>query len=254
MSCKRVFVPPEAIVDNRAEVLGEEFHHLARVRRVRPGAEVEIFDGQGRGFRGRIDTIGRDRLTVCLERELDPGRREPMLDITLYQSLPASAGVMEEIIARATELGAGLIIPVVTSRTRAALLSTTDGVARRLPRWERIARDACKSSGRFRPPTVRPPLTFPQVLEEALSRPGLRIIPAEQADQNPLDRSLSREAPEANAVTLLVGPEGGWSDEELDQATAAGFLPVSLGPRILRTATAALTALVAVQLAFGDLG
>jgi len=254
MSSKRVFVPPEAIVENRAEVRGDEFHHLARVRRVRPGAEVEVFDGRGRGFRGRVEAIGRDHLTILLEAELESGQREPMLAITLYQSLPASAGVMEEIIARATELGAGLIVPVVTSRSRAALLDTTDGVARRLPRWERIARDACKSSGRFVPPSLCSPLAFPQALEDAAARPGLRIIPAEHGAQEPLDRSLVSGPLPSDAVSLLVGPEGGWSAQELEQALSAGFLPVSLGPRILRTATAALAAMVALQLAFGDMG
>lgn len=253
MSCKRVFVPPEAIAHNRAEVRGEEFHHLARVRRVRPGAEVEVFDGRGRGYRGRVETIGRDRLSVLLETELPPGSRDSQLDVALYQALPASRGVMEEIIARATELGARSISPVVTTRSRAALLATTEGVARRLPRWEKIARDACKSSGRFRPPDLSPPLAFSQALEDAASRPGLRIIPAEHGVHPPLDRSLSQETP-AETVSLLVGPEGGWTAEELDLALQSGFRPVSLGPRILRTVTAALASLVALQLAFGDMG
>lgn len=254
MSSKRVFVPPEAIVGKRAEVRGEEFHHLARVRRVRPGAEVEVFDGLGRGFRGRVEAVGRDHLSVRLETELEPGQREPKLTIALYQSLPASAGVMEEIIARATELGAGLIVPVVTSRSRAALLDTTDGVVRRLPRWQRIARDACKSSGRFVPPSLCSPLAFPLALADAADRPGLRIIPAEHGVHQPLDRELAPSPLPGGTVSLLVGPEGGWSAEELEQALSADFLPVSLGPRILRTATAALAAMVALQLAFGDMG
>jgi 16S rRNA (uracil1498-N3)-methyltransferase len=249
-------VPPGAIVGDRAEVRDEEFHHLARVRRVRPGVEVELFDGHGRGFRGRVESIGRDRLTVLIDTELQPGGREPTLDITLYQALPASKGVMEEIIFKATELGASRVVPLVTVRSRAALLATTKGVAGKLPRWERIARDACKSSGRFVPPALTPPLALEQALAEAVETGGLRLIPAEHGASRPLDRSLP--APDAAApvdtVSLLVGPEGGWSGDELEQALGAGFLAVTLGPRILRTATAALAALVAVQLAFGDLG
>jgi 16S rRNA (uracil1498-N3)-methyltransferase len=254
MSSKRVFVPPGAITGNRAEVRGEELHHLARVRRVRAGSEVEVFDGTGRGFRGRVETVARDHLWVLLEAELPAGSRDPLLDVVLYQAVPSSSGGMEEIVARATELGAGRIVPVVTTRSRAALLSCTDGLSRRLPRWERIARDACKSSGRFRPPLLHPPLAFQQALEDAATRPGLRIIPAEHGRHPSLDRALACGSPPPAAVSLLVGPEGGWTDEELDQALASGFRPVSLGPRILRTATAALAALVALQLAFGDMG
>jgi 16S rRNA (uracil1498-N3)-methyltransferase len=253
MSAKRVFVPPEAIAHNRAEVEGEEFHHLARVRRVRTGETVEVFDGRGKGYRGRVEAIGRHRLSVLLEEELTGGSRDPALQVALYQAFPSSTGLMEEIISRATELGAGRIAPVITSRSRAALLSSTDGVARRLPRWEKIARDACKSSGRFRPPDLSPPLGFAEALADAVSRPGLRIIPAEHGAHPTLDRSLSPDATPA-AVSLLVGPEGGWSAEELELALESGFRPVSLGPRILRTATAALAALVALQLAFGDMG
>lgn len=254
MSSKRVFVPPEAISDSRAEVRGEEFHHLARVRRVRVGSAVEVFDGAGRGFLGRVETIGRDHLWIHLEEELPAGSRDPLLEVVLYQAVPSSAGVMEEIVARATELGVGRIVPVVTTRSRAALLSSTDGLARRLPRWERITRDACKSSGRFRPPLLDPPLVFPLALEDAGTRSGLRIIPAEHGHHPPLDSSLVSGPLPQGAVALLVGPEGGWTGEELDQALASGFRPVSLGPRILRTATAALATLVALQLAFGDMG
>jgi 16S rRNA (uracil1498-N3)-methyltransferase len=254
MSGKRAFIEPEAVDGTRAEVHGDEFHHLARVRRVRPGEAVELFDGRGRGWRGRVEIIGRDRLSVRIEEELDPGTRETALGITLYQAFPASTGLMEDIIARATELGARRILPVVTTRSRAALLATTDGVARRLPRWSRIARDACKSSGRFRPPDLGLPLAFSDALTDASSRPGMRIIPAEHGTHPPLDRALFPGTVPAGDVSLLVGPEGGWTAEELDLALQAGFQPVSLGPRILRTATAALAALVALQLAFGDMG
>jgi len=255
MSVKRVFVPPGAIVDQRAEVRDEEFHHLARVRRVRPGADVEVFDGRGRGFRGRVEAIGRDRLTILIETELSPGTREPSLTVTLYQALPASKGVMEEIVFKATELGASRVVPLVTSRSRAALLATTEGVGRQLPRWERIARDACKSSGRFVPPSLSPPLSFEQALDEAAAASGLRLIPAEHGASRAIDRSLCPDGTlPGDAACLLVGPEGGWDTDELDRALDAGFLAVSLGPRILRTATAALTALAAIQLAFGDLG
>jgi 16S rRNA (uracil1498-N3)-methyltransferase len=201
-----------------------------------------------------VHSIGRDRLWVQLETELPAGSRDPVIEVVLYQALPSSAAVMEEIIARATELGAKRIAPVVTARSRAALLATTDGLARRLPRWERISRDACKSSGRFRPPALDPPLAFAEALADAAARPGLRIIPAEHGIHPPLDRALSPKAPVVDTVSLLVGPEGGWTAAELELALASGFRPVSLGPRILRAATAALAALVALQLAFGDMG
>jgi len=255
MSHKRVFVPPEAISGNeRAEVRGEEFHHLARVRRVRSGAVVEVFDGNGRGWRGRVESVGRDSLTIELDEELDPGQREPLLQISLYQALPATKGTMEEIIARSTELGAGLIVPVVSARSRAALLASTEKVAGKQPRWQRIARDACKSSGRFRPPRLEGPLDFTQALIHAAGRPGMRLIPAEHGLHPLLGRTLLAGPIPVNAVCLLVGPEGGWDDGEVAQALAAGFQPVSLGPRILRTATAALAAMVALQVILGDMG
>jgi len=251
MSVKRVFVPPEAISGDRAEVSGDEFHHLARVRRVRPGVAVELFDGMGRGWRGRVDDVGRRSLTISLDDELTPGEREPRLEIALYQGLPADKGVMEEIVLRATELGAGRITPVITARTRAALLMDTGGLARRLPRWRRIALDGCKSSGRFRPPDIDPPTELAAALAQATAG-GLCLVPAEHGRYPPLDASLAAGNP-PGPVSLLVGPEGGWAEKELNQALAAGFTPVSLGPRILRTATAALASLVAVQLAFGDM-
>jgi len=252
MSCKRVFVPPGDIRENRVEVRGAEFHHLARVRRVRPGAAVEVFDGEGRGWSARVDSVARKSLVLILESPLDPSGREPALAVRLCQGVPATRGTMGEIVAGATELGAGRVTPVVTARTRAVLLRNRGGLARRRPRWERIARDACKSSGRFRPPLIDDPLPFEDLLQQAAADGGLLLIPAEHGTHPSIPDTLAPE-PAAGAVTLLVGPEGGWADDEMDRALAAGFRPVSLGPRILRTATAALAAITAVQLAAGDM-
>lgn len=252
MSVKRVFVPPEAISGDRAEVSGDEFHHLARVRRVRPGAAVELFDGLGSGWSGRVETVGRSSLVIQLESELTPGDREPLLPITLCQGLPADRSAMEEIILRATELGAGRITPVITARARAAQLKNTEGLARRLPRWERIARDACKSSGRFRPPIIDAPTAFEEALADDVAGEGPRLIPAEHGVHPSIPDALGRR-PFSGPVTLLVGSEGGWTSNELGRALTAGFQAVSLGPRILRSATAALAALAAVQLTAGDM-
>lgn len=252
MSRKRVFVLPGAIRENRVEVRGDEYHHMARVRHVRPGTAVEVFDGEGRGWQGRVALVERDRLTIHLEAPLEPSGREPVLDVRLCQGLPATRGTMGEIVARATELGAGRITPVITARSRAALLRNTGGLARRRPRWERIARDACKSSGRFRPPAIDDPAAFEDLLRQVAGGGGMRLIPAEHGAHPSIPAALATGTA-AGPVTLLVGPEGGWTGDELEMALGAGFSPVSLGPRILRTATAALAALAAVQIAAGDM-
>ena len=213
--------------------------------RLRQDDVLILFDGGGGEYRARIVSCDRGRVSVELT-DWSPAERESRLRLILVQALQAGER-MELTVQKAVELGVMRIVPVMSRRSVPRL--TGERAARRLEHWRAVIAAACEQCGRNRLPELAPV----EPLERWLTRPSppgtLRLMLATGAE-----RSLARlPAPLAGTpVELLIGAEGGLAAEEVQLATLSGFLPVRLGPRILRTETAGLAALAAIQALWGD--
>jgi 16S rRNA (uracil1498-N3)-methyltransferase len=218
-------------------------YHVARVLRLRPGAPLVAFDGTGHDFRCEIIAIEGDTVRVAVG-ERTHGLRDSPLGITLVQAVSRSER-MDWTLQKATELGVRTIVPVLSARSVVRLDERQ--AERKLRHWKAIVAGACEQSGRSTLPEVRSPVELTRFLAES-PREGQRLVlsPAGPA-------SLAGLASTASRVELLIGPEGGLDDHELDAATRAGFSPVRLGPRVLRTETAGIVALAVLQALWGDL-
>lgn len=236
-------VAPEG---GEAVLKGEEAHHLLRVFRARSGDRVELFDGAGHRWRGRL-LAGRDGSNARVG-DLEPlPPNEAPVAIVLLQSL-IKGERWEWLIAKATELGAAAIIPVRSRRSVRAPRAERAGP--RMLRWRAVALAAAKQCERAKVPMLAEPQDLPEVLR-ALGTPT-----AAEGRLVFVERALGRPLPPASPVErvyLAVGPEGGWDHEEQAAYRRAGFEEVSLGPRVLRAETAALAALVLAQARWGDL-
>jgi 16S rRNA (uracil1498-N3)-methyltransferase len=248
---RRLFVPAEKWVEARAVVDGDAHRHLARVLRARAGDALTLFDGQGREIDAVVASVERDRTTLTLgapRLAAVPGGAR----IVLLQSL-ARGERMDWIIQKTTELGVAKIVPVAAERS-VARLAAGEAEARRA-RWEKIAREAARQCGRAEVPVIAPAAALTDAL--AISRRddledagGVGLALWEGSRGRPLRAALT---PPPLTVALLVGPEGGFTGEEIATAQAAGFDIVGLGARILRVETAALVAVALVQSAAGGL-
>ena len=227
----------------------EEAEHLSRVLRLRVGDQVQVFDGRGREFRGKVNRVGRTAATVNLEGEVEPAP-EPTVRLTLVQAVP-KGDAMDRIVRDATMLGVATILPLVSARAEVSHRRLE--ASGRVDRWQRIAVASVKQCGRAVVPAVLQPDTLEGCfgrVEAArrflLAEPGL--LSAETVGV----RSLAAEPAPASAV-LIVGPEGGWTAEEVRVARGAACTPLTLGPRTLRADAAAAVAITALQCAWGDL-
>lgn len=241
MSAPRFFVP-SPIVESELALPPAAAHHALRVLRLRPGDPVVLFDGRGGEWRGRILSAGSGGV-IAAGLERDSAERASPLTVTLAQALPGG-DKMDWVVQKAVELGAAAIQPVESARCVVRLDAARADKRRR--HWQEVAVAACEQSGLNRVPEVRPLAS----LSGWLSRPdpaALRLRLAPDAE-----RSLRELEAPAGPVVLLIGPEGGFTDGEAQAAETAGFIPVRLGPRVLRTETAGLAALAALQALWGD--
>lgn len=215
-------------------VTGEEFHHSVRVVRVRAGEEVEVFDKAGNAARGVVQALERDRAVITVGEPL-PSRESP-LAVHLGMAI-VQLEKFELVLQKATELGVRSIVPLVTDRIELR----AERYAGKMERWQKIVFEAVKQSGRTRVPSFEEPAKFADVA----ARPGAKILFDADAEPSPIAR--------LDEVTLLIGPEGGWSDAELQVARERQCLFQRLGPRRLRAETAAIAAVAVIASRFGDL-
>jgi 16S rRNA (uracil1498-N3)-methyltransferase len=235
----RIFVPPQRLDGPRVVLDGEAHRHLAKVLRLEAGHTLVIFDGGGTEIDARVLAVGARTIEV----ELGARRAVSLASasITLLQAVP-KGDRMDLIVQKATELGVARIVPVVAGR------SVVRPSAARARRWQTIAQEAARQSGRADVPQVSDPLLLNDAVAEATS--GARFVLWEEEHGQSLRRALETGTRE---VTLLIGPEGGLAVEEVVEARTRGFVPVGLGPRILRVETASIVAVTLVQAAAGGL-
>ena len=225
----------------RVTLGGSAAAHVRRVLRLAPGDALTLFNGDGQDYPSRIVGVGRGTVEAAVEGRV-AARAESPLHVTLVQGV-ARAERMDLVVQKATELGVAAIVPVATARSVVRLDHDTRG--RKLAHWRGIAIAACEQCGRARIPE----LAEPQPLATRLAAPasGLRILLAPDAD-------VALAAHGAQVVELLVGPEGGLEDGEREAALAAGYRACRLGPRVLRSETAAIAAVAVLQAVAGDFG
>jgi len=230
----------EAFLEDPAEL-----RHLTRVLRLKPGDSVVLFDGAGKEYHATIKRLAGREASFALIPNHPPEIPEPSLRIILGIGLLKSAK-LEWLIQKATELGVGEILPFHSLR----VVPRPDETAarNRLQRWGKIAAEAAKQCRRARVPRIHPPRAFAEAL--AIFPEATRIFLWEKEKTRVLSDVLPPLCP---AIYALVGPEGGFSTEESQRAQAAGFIPVRLGPRILRAETAGLAIVALLQFLEGDL-
>lgn len=228
----RIFV--DTITPPEVTVRGDEFHHSVRVVRVRAGEEVELFDRAGNAYRGVVEHLDREHAVITIGDPLPS--RESALDVRLAMAI-IQLEKFELVLQKATELGVRSFVPLVTERVELR----PERYANKRERWERIIFEAVKQSGRTTVPRIEEPRDFAEVLRED----GAKILFDADAEPAAIER--------LDSVTLLIGPEGGWSDEELRDARDAGCLFQRLGPRRLRAETAAIAGVAVIASRFGDL-
>lgn len=241
----RLFVE-DSLASGMQLALGDEpSHYAARVLRLRTGDGLTVFDGRGGEFPATVSVVSKKGMIVSLGEKSSRECESP-LSICLVQAVSRGER-MDMVVQKATELGVTRVTPVVTEFSVVKL--DDDKRQTRVRHWTRIARSACEQSGRNRVPIIDAPCGFDEWLRSlTVDEARLRVLLDPQASTTLADVSAMPAA-----LDLLIGPEGGLSAHELEQAVAVGFTPIGFGPRILRTETAAIAAIAVLQARFGDL-
>ena len=243
---RRFTIAPDRIDGGRVTFDRDESRHLVRVLRLRPGDTVVGTDGSGRDYTVRLERLDDGAATGTILAVATRAVESP-LRVTLVQGVP-KGDKMEQIVRAATELGVARVLPALTERT---IVRLEPGRWReRARRWQRVAREAAKQCGRATIPEVEGPRALEECLTGAEGELRLCLWEGEApALASVLD---GRGSAPAGAV-VVVGPEGGLAREEVEAARAAGFQPVGVGPRILRTETAGPAIIAVLQYRYGDL-
>jgi len=239
----RVYVDQLLATDSDLLLPEAAAYHVSRVLRLRAGAPIVAFDGSGGDYRCEILAIEGDRVRVRVGSRT-PGLPESPLGITLVQAVSRGER-MDWTLQKAAELGVRAIVPVLSARSVVRL--DDKQAAKKLRHWQAIVAGACEQCGRSVPPEVHAPQELAAYLANA-PREGQRFVLSPSGPA-----SLAGLASVTPRVKLLIGPEGGLDDAELERAAQAGFAPVRLGPRVLRTETAGIVALTVLQALWGDL-
>lgn len=252
MATHRFYAPDSSRSGQRVDLPRGEAHQLAHVLRLRPGAPVRVFDGRGREFTARVETVGRSTATVHTLEPHEPAR-EPAVRLRLALAI-LKGRATDTVVRDATMLGVTAIQPLQTARSRPA----PEGAPSALERWRAIAVSSAKQCGRAVVPEIAPAASFmefarlsPQPSATAGELRILLVEPALPAPHESIRALAGRPAPAA--ATIVVGPEGGWADGEVDAAAAADFLPLTLGARTLRADAAPAAAIAVLQHVWGDL-
>lgn len=240
----RLFVSGALINGAEIELDGDRARYLGKVLRVSVGDDLTVFNGEGAEWAATIQSIGRNKVIIKIGDSFEAGTESP-LKIHLVQGISRGER-MEFVVQKATELGVKRITPVFTEHGIVKLQS--DRAEKRRHHWQEIAANACEQSGRTRLPMIDTPLPLKIWFGDKPDRVDAELILAPGAT-TPL---AAIPAPDTK-VCILIGPEGGFSEAEYEDAEISGFKSVSLGPRVLRTESAAIAALAVLQSLWGDL-
>lgn len=246
---RRFFIEEIIAKDGTCIIEGSEARHITKVLRMGQGDRLILMDSQGARFQAIIESAYPHKVSVTLERPLPAPPPSPA-NITLCQALLKSRP-MDYVVQKTSELGVNCIIPFSSERTVVRIDS--DRISNKVKHWQEIAHNAAKQSDRGNPLRIGPPYLFQDLLEALRQKDALKIILWEDEKAQDLKTLLRSPKPRKDFIGM-IGPEGGFSHKEIEMAREAGFSSVSLGERILRAETAAITLIAIVQYEWGDLG
>jgi len=230
----RFFIDKNDILDAHITICGEDAKHISKVLRMKAGDMITLCDGCGSDYEAKIEKSDKDSVSASIISQ-KKSESEPDIEITLFQALPKS-GKMEYIIQKCTELGINKIIPCIMDRCVVKLNSEADE-KKKVERWQAVAKAAAKQSGRGIIPQIGMPVSFRAAIEEMRTQ-DLAFVPYENESGTTL-KNVLRNSEDVTSAAFIIGPEGGFSEEEIALARKSGMESVSLGKRILRTETAA---------------
>lgn len=246
----KFFVNSENIVSNRAIIEDEDVKHIYKVLRLEEGDKVNINNCNGEEYLGKIESITKTKVEVELLEKLDVNNESP-IDIYLFQGFPKPVK-MDLIAQKCTELGVKEITPVITERVSSSL-GEINKDKKKVERWNRIAFEACKQSKRTLIPKVNDLISFEELLA-GLKDMDLIVVPYENAENYGIKQMIKNLHKEVKKIAVVIGPEGGFENEEINTLKNLGANIVTLGPRILRTETAGFTCVSLLMYELGDLG
>ena len=241
MRIPRIYTDTPLQAGAEAQLDDKAAHHIGRVLRMQPGQVLSLFNGDGQDYPALIASASKKNVTVQVEQPT-ANSSESALEIVLGQTL-SKGDRMDYAVQKATEMGVTRIVPLSTERCDVRLKG--DREDKRLSHWRSVAISAAEQCGRARVPDILPVMNITEWLEYS-RRCEVRLVLHHRTEQS-LD-SLAKP----NSVALMIGPEGGLSADEIAQAEKSGFLPVALGPRVLRTETAPVAAIALCQWLWGD--
>jgi 16S rRNA (uracil1498-N3)-methyltransferase len=246
---RRFFVEEILKSDKICAIKGSEAKHITKVLKMGRGERLIIMDGKGTRFLASIESASPKEVRVLLETPLPSPTPSP-IRIILCQSLLKSRN-MDLLIQKTSELGVDSVLPFSSERTVVRL--TANSVAHKQRHWLQIAQSSAKQADRATPAEIGPPNSFEGLIADWKGQDALKAILWE-AEETQYLKDLLKMSSQASTFVGIVGPEGGFLQEEIDMAKGAGFMPVSLGNRVLRSETAAITLVALVQYELGDLG
>jgi 16S rRNA (uracil1498-N3)-methyltransferase len=248
----RFFVDKKNILEDQKSIVihdMEDVKHINKVLRLIEGEKLEICDGNNKEYITEIIAIEKSKIYLEI-LETREGKTEPNIEVTLFQAIPKSTK-MDIIIQKCTEVGIKSIIPIFTERT-VVQLKDKKSQEKKVERWQKIANEAAKQCKRGMIPQIGLPITFHDMLQ-AVTQYDLSVIPYEKEACRGL-KKLFAGRKNIKKVAIMIGPEGGFEESEIAQAKEADMIPITLGPRILRTETAGLVTLSIFMYEIGDLG
>ncbi|KOA21241.1 ribosomal RNA small subunit methyltransferase E [Clostridium homopropionicum DSM 5847] len=246
----KFFVSQDNIDDDIAVIEGEDVKHIYKVLRLKEGEKVNINNCQGEEFIGEIIDINKNSVQVKLIDKLEINNESP-IEVYLYQGFPKGPK-MDLISQKCTELGVKEITPVITKRVLSSL-GEINKDTKKLDRWNKIAFEACKQSKRTIVPVINDVIDFKELINQ-LKYMDLVVVPYENAEGYGIKQMVNSIIKEVKRVAIVIGPEGGFEEEEIASLKATGANIITLGPRILRTETAGFICLGLIMYELGDLG
>ena len=246
---RRFFVAPEAVQDDIVQFDAELARHMGKVLRLTAGEQVTVSTGGSTAYLVELTEFQKDAVTGRILERME-NLQETAIEVVLFQGMP-KGDKLELIIQKCTELGVSAVVPVETSRSVVHLDSGK--AAKKLERWQKIAQEASQQSKRVQVPTVGPYYNWKQFLQHLSEQNGLTIVFWEDEQTQSLKAFLRSQAKKPQRINLVVGPEGGLSEEEVEQLRALGAVSASLGKRILRSETAGMAGISMVMYEFDEL-
>lgn len=240
----KFFVEPEQIVEDTVFITGEDVNHIVHVLRMKKGEQVLVSTSNDREYLCEITALEEEAVQLKL-LDVYGSNRELPIEVTLYQALP-KGDKMETVIQKMVELGAVRIVPVVTKRCVVQL--DQKKAAKKVARWNAISEAAAKQSKRNKIPEVMMPMSFAEALLDA-KKLEAALVPYENAEGMEQARCMVDEAAKKRSLGIFIGPEGGFTEQEIEKSQQNGVKPISLGHRILRTETAGMMLMSVIMFA-----